>query len=184
MILQHGDKTPRIASDAFVASSAMVIGNVEIGALANIWFGSVLRGDGDLLRIGECTNIQDGVVIHVNPVLPAGSRFAYGMTATTIGAGVTVGHMAVLHACTLEDGCLVGMKACVMDGAVVESEAMVAAGALVTPGRRVARGELWGGSPAKLLRKLKQDEIDFMKFSADLYVDLAASYRTRGSVPA
>ena len=177
MILQHGDKTPRIASDAFVASSAMVIGNVEIGALANIWFGSVLRGDGDLLRIGERTNIQDGVVIHVNPVLPAGSRFAYGVTATTIGSGVTVGHMAVLHACTLEDGCLVGMKACVCDAAVVETGAMVAAGALVTPGKRVRAGELWAGNPARPLRALTEAERAYIEELPGRYVRLAEEHR-------
>jgi carbonic anhydrase/acetyltransferase-like protein (isoleucine patch superfamily) len=164
--------TPKIAADAFIAETAVVIGAVEIGAGSSIWYGCVLRGDSNSIKIGARTNIQDGTIIHVNH-----EREGAAGTKTTIGSDVTVGHMALLHACTLEDGSFVGMKACVMDGVVVESGAMVAAGALVTPGKRVKRGELWAGSPAKLMRPLSEKEIAYFAYSAQHYAELAASYR-------
>jgi carbonic anhydrase/acetyltransferase-like protein (isoleucine patch superfamily) len=164
--------TPKIAPDAFIAETAVVIGAVEVGAESSIWYGCVLRGDSNSIKIGARTNIQDGTIIHVNH-----EREGAAGTKTTIGSDVTVGHMALLHACTLEDGSFVGMKACVMDGVVVESGAMVAAGALVTPGKRVKRGELWAGSPAKLMRPLSEKEIAYFAYSARHYAELAASYR-------
>ena len=100
-----------------------------------------------------------------------------GEVTCLIGDDITVGHMALLHACTLEDGCFIGMKACIMDGVVVESGAMVAAGALVTPGKRVKRGELWAGSPAKFMRALTEKEMAYFAYSAAHYAELAASYR-------
>jgi carbonic anhydrase/acetyltransferase-like protein (isoleucine patch superfamily) len=164
--------TPKIAPDAFIAETAVIIGDVEIGAGASIWYGCVLRGDSNSIKVGARTNIQDGTIIHVNH-----EREGATGTRATIGSDVTVGHMALLHACTLEDGSFVGMKACVMDGVVVETGAMVAAGALVTPGKRVKRGELWAGSPAKLMRPLTEKEIAYFTYSAQHYADLAASYR-------
>jgi len=163
---------PQIAQDAFVAPTAVVIGAVEIGAEASIWFGCVLRGDSNTIRIGPRTNIQDGTVIHVNH-----EREGAAGTKTTIGADVTVGHMALLHACTVEDGAFIGMKACLMDGVHVESGAMVAAGALVTPGKRIRRGELWAGSPAKLMRALTEKEMAYFAYSAKHYCEVAANYR-------
>lgn len=174
LILPHNGITPKIAADAFIAETAVIIGDVEIGAGASIWYGCVLRGDANSIRIGARTNIQDGTVIHVNH-----EREGAAGTRTLIGADITVGHMALLHACTLEDGSFVGMKACVMDGAVVETDAMVAAGALVTPGKRVRRGELWAGSPAKLMRALGEKELAYFKYSAEHYRELAASYLAR-----
>ncbi|MDQ7250898.1 gamma carbonic anhydrase family protein [Dongia sedimenti] len=172
LIRPHEGITPKIAPDAFVAETAVIIGDVEIGAGASIWYGCVLRGDANSIKIGARTNIQDGTVIHVNH-----EREGAAGTRTTIGSDITVGHMALLHACTLEDGSFVGMKACVMDGVVVEGGAMVAAGALVTPGKRVKKGELWAGSPAKLMRPLTEKEIAYLTYSAQHYADLAASYR-------
>ena len=172
VIRSHQGITPRIAADAFIAETAVIIGDVEIAAEAGIWYGCVLRGDSNSIKIGARTNIQDGTIIHVNH-----EREGAVGTKTTIGADVTVGHMALLHACTLEDGSFVGMKACVMDGVVVETGAMVAAGALVTPGKRVKRGELWAGSPAKLMRPLTEKEIAYFAYSAQHYAELAASYR-------
>jgi carbonic anhydrase/acetyltransferase-like protein (isoleucine patch superfamily) len=166
---------PKIAPDAFIAETAVVIGAVEIGAGSSIWYGCVLRGDSNSITIGARTNIQDGTIIHVNH-----EREGAAGTKTRIGSDVTVGHMALLHACTLEDGSFVGMKACVMDGVVVESGAMVAAGALVTPGKRVKRGELWAGSPAKPMRPLTEKEIAYFAYSARHYAELAASYRLKG----
>jgi carbonic anhydrase/acetyltransferase-like protein (isoleucine patch superfamily) len=172
LIRPYEGAVPQIAPDAFVAETAVVIGAVEIGARSSIWYGCVLRGDSNTIKIGDRTNIQDGTIIHVNH-----EREGAVGTRTTIGSDVTVGHMALLHACTLEDGAFVGMKACVMDGAVVEGGAMVAAGALVTPGKRVKKGELWAGSPAKLLRPLTEREIAYFTYSAQHYAELAASYR-------
>ena len=175
LILPFHNFQPRIADGAFIAPNATVIGEVEIADDVGIWFGCVLRGDGNTIRIGARTNIQDGTVIHVNNEKDGG-RGKSGFTCI-IGADVTVGHLALLHACVLEDGSFVGMKACVMDGAVVEGGAMVAAGALVTPGKRVRKGELWAGSPAKLMRTLTAAEIDSFRWTIDHYVERARTYR-------
>jgi carbonic anhydrase/acetyltransferase-like protein (isoleucine patch superfamily) len=172
IVMPYKGVLPQIAADAFIASTAVVIGAVEIGAEASIWFGCVLRGDSNSIRIGARTNIQDGTVIHVNH-----EREGAAGTKTTIGADVTVGHMALLHACTVEDGAFIGMKACLMDGVHVESGAMVAAGALVTPGKRIRKGELWAGSPAKLMRPLTEKEMAYFAYSAKHYCDVAATYR-------
>jgi carbonic anhydrase/acetyltransferase-like protein (isoleucine patch superfamily) len=167
IIRPHHGKSPIIDGTAFVAETAVVIGDVEIGPDSGIWFGCAVRGDVNVIRIGARTNIQDGTVIHV----------ASAGQGTFIGDGVTVGHMALLHACTLESDCFIGMKACIMDGAYVESGAMVAAGALVTPGKRVLSGQLWAGSPAKFLRDLTPDEVAYFGKSADNYAALARTYR-------
>ena len=167
MIKRYRDWMPKIDAAAFIAENAVVIGNVEIGAGSGIWYNAVLRGDVHEIRIGSDTNIQDGTIVHC-------TRGKFG---TYVGSRVTVGHMAVLHGCTIEDDAFVGMKACVMDGAVVESGAMVAAGALVTPGKRVKKGELWSGSPAKLMRTLSPEELAFFGVSARHYAEMAAEYR-------
>jgi carbonic anhydrase/acetyltransferase-like protein (isoleucine patch superfamily) len=167
LILPYRTYKPVIADDAFIAPGAVVIGNVEIGPGSSVWFNAVVRGDVNEIRVGARTNIQDGTVVHVTTE----------GHATYIGADVTVGHNTIIHACTLEDGCLVGMGATLMDGVVVESGAMVAAGALVTFDKRVRRGELWAGSPAKCLRELTQDELDHMTWSARNYAALAREYR-------
>lgn len=161
--------SPQIAEGVFLAETAAVIGDVEIGAGSSVWYGCTLRGDVNSIRIGRNSNIQDGTVIHVSS---AG-------IGTVIGDDVTVGHLALLHACTVEDLAFVGMKAVVMDGAVVESGAMVAAGALVTPGKRVRRGELWAGSPARKLRDLTAEDVEGFRISAQRYAALAAEYRTQ-----
>lgn len=175
LIMPYGGKYPRIAPDAFIAPTAVIIGDVEIGPRASIWFGCVLRGDTNSIRVGAGTNIQDGTIVHCNHVPAGGDPEAPGYR-TTIGAGITVGHMAMLHACTLEDGCFIGMRSAVIDGAVVESRGMVAAGAMITPFKRVKEGELWAGSPAKLMRRLTPEEIAGFAYSAEHYAQLAASY--------
>ena len=166
LILPYQGTTPTIHATVFVAQTAAVIGDVTIGAQSSVWYGCVLRGDVNFIRIGRRTNIQDGTVIHVSS---AG-------IGTVVGDGVTVGHMALLHACTVEDGAFIGMKACVMDGAVVESGAMVAACALVTPGKRVPSGQLWAGSPAKYLRDLRPNELEGFADSDARYAALAQDY--------
>jgi carbonic anhydrase/acetyltransferase-like protein (isoleucine patch superfamily) len=167
LILPWRGVTPTIAADAFIAPNATVIGDVQIGARSSVWFNCVLRADVCSIRIGARTNIQDGTVVHESSApLP-----------TLIGDDVLVGHLAILHACTLEDGCFVGMRATVMDGAVVERGAMVAAGALIGPGKRVPTGELWAGSPARFMRKLTEAEIAGFKPATDGYAALADEYR-------
>ncbi len=157
---------PRIESSAYVAPGAAVIGNVEIGKDASVWFGCTVRGDVNIIRIGERTNIQDGTTIHV-------TRHT---GPTLIGANITIGHAVLLHACKLEDYCFIGMRATVMDDVIVESGAMVAAGALVTPGKCVPKGQLWAGSPAKYFRDLTEAEVAFFETSAQNYVDLSREY--------
>ena len=166
-ILPYKGVLPTIGADCFVAPGAVVIGDVVIGKDSSVWFGCVVRGDVHEIRIGERTNIQDGTIVHVT-----GGRFG-----TYIGSDVTIGHGAVLHACTLEDGCFVGMGATILDGAVVEAGAMVAAGAVVTPGKRVVKGELWAGNPARPLRALTDKDLAFFPVSAANYVALARDYR-------
>ena len=172
--------TPKVDDAAFVAESADVVGDVEIGAGSSIWYACVLRGDINRIRIGRNTNIQDGSVIHVNHDPTGDYRETGGGMPTFIGDDITVGHMALLHACTLEDGSFVGMRAVVMDRAVVRSGAMVAAGALLTPGKEVPSGQLWVGSPARYLRNLRPGEIEHNVTITRHYVKLAALYLARG----
>jgi carbonic anhydrase/acetyltransferase-like protein (isoleucine patch superfamily) len=167
LILPFRGRWPTIHPGAFIAPGAVVIGDVEIGSESNVWFGCVIRGDVNTIRIGTRTNIQDNTVIHVTR----------GTGPTRIGSGITIGHHAVLHACTLEDDCFVGMGAVILDDAVVESGGMLAAGALLAPRKRVAAGELWAGNPAKLFRPMSEAERGFIPVSAQNYVDLAAEYR-------
>ena len=157
---------PKIHPSAFIAENAVIIGDVEIGADSSIWYGCTLRGDVNNIRIGARTNIQDHTIIHVSSTTQG----------TYIGDDVTVGHAAVLHACTIGNLAFIGMQACVMDDAVVEEQAMIAAGALVTPGKTVSKGQLWGGSPARYMRDLSDKDLAFLPFSAHRYVQLAKTY--------
>jgi carbonic anhydrase/acetyltransferase-like protein (isoleucine patch superfamily) len=158
---------PKIAPSAFIAPNAALIGEVEIGANCSIWFSTVLRGDGPGISIGENSNLQDGTVVHIA---------ARGLRAT-VGRNVTVGHMALLHACEIQDDAFIGMNATVLDGAVVESGAMVAAGAVVTPGKVVRRGELWAGNPAQKMRDLTEKDFDSFRRIVAHYIELARAYR-------
>lgn len=176
LVLPFDGMTPKIDPAAFVAETATVIGDVEIGAGASIWYACTLRGDINRIRVGRNTNIQDGTVIHVNHDPEGDYRETGGGMPTFIGDDVTVGHMAVIHACTLEDGSFVGMRAVVMDEAVVENRAMVAAGALVSPGKRVPSGQLWAGTPARFVRDLTAEELDYMPYLSEHYCQLAAAY--------
>lgn len=158
---------PQIDSSVFVAENAVVIGDVRIGMNSSIWYGCVLRGDVDYIGIGKNTNIQDGTVVHV-------SSAEQGQTL--IGDNVTVGHMALIHACTIGNDAFIGMKACIMDGAVVEPGAMVGAGALVTPGKVVKTGQLWAGVPARFIRDLTKEDTAHMAWSWSHYVRLSKDY--------
>lgn len=165
-----GGVSPLISPKAFVAPGAAIIGDVQVGDDTGIWFGCVVRGDVNTVRIGSRTNIQDGAIIHVTRKTGP----------TSIGSGVTIGHCALLHACTLEDDCFIGMRATIMDGAVVESGGWVAAGALVTPGKRVPKGQIWAGNPAKYFRDLTTEEQAFIAISAQHYVAHAREYLAMG----
>jgi gamma-carbonic anhydrase len=180
ILLPYRGVLPKIDPTAFIAPGAVVIGDVEIGAESSIWFGCVVRGDVNKIRIGKRTNIQDGTVIHVSsPAQPvsAGKKTPLDGYPTLIGDNVTVGHMTLLHACVIESNAFVGMKSTVMDGAKVESGGMLAAGALLTSGRVVGAGQLWAGSPAKLLRELTEADREQFDLRASQYADLGREYR-------
>lgn len=165
---------PEIAESAFVDESAVVTGNVVIGADSSVWPMCSARGDIHSIRIGERTNIQDGSILHVTH----DSEFAPGGNALSIGDDVTVGHNAVVHACTVEDMCLIGMGSVLLDGAVVKSGAIIGAGSLVPPGKELAGGYLWLGSPVKRVRELTENEKAFLVYSAAHYVDLKNRHKT------
>ena len=172
LILSFDGKTPRLADDVFVAETATVIGDVEIGARSSLWYGAVLRGDLNWIRVGRNTNIQDGTIVHVNHErdgVPGGEP-------TTIGDDVLIGHLALIHACTIGDGAFVGMRAVVMDRAVIEPGAMVAAGSVVTPGKVVAAGQLWAGTPARYVRDIRPEERAENAYLVEHYCGLAATY--------
>lgn len=158
---------PQIAPTAFVAPTAALIGRVVIGADSSVWFHCVLRGDTAPIRVGRRSNIQDGSIVHVTG----------GELATEIGDDVTIGHAAIIHACTLHHRAFVAMGATVLDGAVIDEGGVLAAGALLTPGKRIGRNELWQGSPARLSRVLTDAERLRFDTTAPHYVALAARYR-------
>lgn len=162
-------KTPVIAESALIDSTAVVVGDVEIGAESSVWPMSVVRGDIHRIRIGARTNIQDGSVLHVSH----DSRFVPGGYPLVIGDEVTVGHKVILHGCEIGNRCLIGMGAIVMDGAVLEPNIILGAGSLVTGGTRLDGGYLWVGSPARRVRPLKEQELEYLEYSAGHYVKLA-----------
>lgn len=164
---------PSIAGDAYVDPAATVIGDVTLGTRSSVWPAAVVRGDVHSIRIGARTNVQDGAIVHVTH----DGEFSPGGQPTIIGDDVTVGHRAVIHACTLEERVLVGMGAIVLDGAVVRRDAMIGAGALVTSGAELESGWLYLGSPAKPRRELTANEIRFLEYSAEHYAQLAARHR-------
>jgi carbonic anhydrase/acetyltransferase-like protein (isoleucine patch superfamily) len=169
----HGGKAPRIDATAFVAEGATVVGDVEIGAGASIWFGCVVRGDVHSIRIGARSNLQDLSVVHVTG----------GTHPTVVGEDVTVGHRVVLHGCTIHDRSLIGIGSVVLDGAEVGPEAMVGAGAVVPPGMKVPPRTLVLGTPARVARPLREAEVAHLRESARRYVDLADRHRREGTSP-
>jgi carbonic anhydrase/acetyltransferase-like protein (isoleucine patch superfamily) len=165
---------PKIHESAYIDSSAVVIGEVEIGEQSSVWCTTVIRGDVNFIKIGKRTNIQDASVLHVTHKNPERHPEGYPLI---IGDDVTIGHRVTLHGCTLQDCCFIGMNATVMDGAVIESGAMVGAGALVTSGTIAESGFLYIGVPAKKARALSKDEKAMLKQSALNYVNYAADYK-------
>ena len=167
MLRPHRAGFPRVASSAFVDESAQVIGDVEIGEDSSVWMNAVLRGDVNRIRVGDRTNIQDAGVLH-------GMR---GTHETLVGDEVTVGHGAILHGCTVEDRCLVGMGAIVLNGAVVGAGSIVAAGALVAEGTVIPPGSLVMGSPGRVRRATTAEEAASIRGYADRYVAYQREFR-------
>jgi carbonic anhydrase/acetyltransferase-like protein (isoleucine patch superfamily) len=166
-IYQLGDVSPRIADSAWVADSAQVIGNVELGEDASIWFGAILRGDGEPIRIGRGVNVQDGTVIHADPGFPV-----------TLAQNVSIGHQVMLHGCTVGENSLIGIQAVVLNGAKIGKNCLVGAGALVTEGKEFPDGSLIVGSPAKAVRELTPEQIAGLQRISEHYIENAQKFRT------
>ncbi len=173
MIISFDGIEPRIDRTAFIAETAVIIGDVAIGAGSSVWYNCVVRGDVNFIRIGERTNIQDMSMLHVTHRKNAEDPGA----PLIIGDGVTVGHSVTLHGCTLENGCFIGMQAMVMDRAVVGEGALVGARGLVTEGTVIPPHTLWVGSPARFKRDLTESEIAWLKKSACNYERYALQYQ-------
>jgi len=168
--------TPILEAGAWVDPTALVTGQVRLGTDASIWPMSVLRGDINRIEIGARTNVQDGTIVHVTHA----SRFNPRGAPVIVGDDVTVGHKAVLHACSIEERCLIGMGAVILDEAVIRREVIVGAGSVVPPGKELESGFLWLGAPARKVRPLTDEELEYLGYSADYYVDLARRHRSSG----
>ena len=164
--LPYNNIYPKIAHDAFIADGAVIIGDVIIESKCSIWFNTTIRGDVDYIRIGANTNIQDGCVIHV----------ATNGNGTVIGERVTVGHMALIHACHIDNDAFIGMKSCAMDFSYVKRQSILATGALLTIGKTTEEMTIYSGAPAKKMRDLKQKDCDRLTWSWQNYVELGQKY--------
>lgn len=171
-IRKFNNTLPKIGNSVYIDDSAVVIGDVTIGDNVSIWPTTVIRGDVESITIGDDTNVQDGSVLHVTHY----GKFTDRGYPLTIGKGVTIGHRAIVHACTIGDYCLIGMGAIIMDDAVIEDYVMLGAGALVPAGKRLESGHLYVGSPAKAVRALKDPEREFLEYSSRHYVELKNKY--------
>ncbi|MFC3418455.1 gamma carbonic anhydrase family protein [Salinicoccus hispanicus] len=166
MIIDYKGTSPKINESAFIAPNATVIGDVELGAHASVWFGTVLRGDIAPIRIGSHTNIQDLSILHETPDMPL-----------VIGDHVTVGHKVTLHSCTIKKGALIGMDSTILDGAVIGENAFIGAGSLVTPGTEIPANTMAFGRPAKVVRELTEADLEDMKRINATYVDHIPHYK-------
>lgn len=167
MIMGFKDTKPQIHESCFIAPTADIIGDVILEENVNIWFGTVIRADGNAIKIGKNTNIQDNSVVHI-----AGENID-----TIIGKNVTVGHNAIVHGCIVGDNCLIGMGAIILNRAEIGENTIIGAGSLVTEGKKIPSGVLCLGSPAKVIRNLTEDEIAGLKKHAQGYVDLSKDYK-------
>ena len=172
-VLTFGHHTPSIAASAWVAPTAVVIGGAVIEAGTGLFYGAVVRADLETISIGTGSNVQDNATVHADPGSPA-----------RIGAGVSVGHGAVLHGCTVEDGCLVGMNATVLNGATIGAGSLVAANALVLEGTRVPPRSMVAGVPAKVRRTLTDEEVEGLRRNAEVYRELTEQHRDLAANPA
>jgi carbonic anhydrase/acetyltransferase-like protein (isoleucine patch superfamily) len=161
-------RTPQVSESAFVANSATLVGDVRLGKDSSVFYGAVLRGDIETIAIGESSNVQDGCIVHLADDLGA-----------HIGAWCTIGHAAIIHACTIGDECLVGMQAVVLDGAEIGDQCLIGAGSLVTQRTKIPPRSLVLGSPAKVIRPLKENELASLRESAAKYVAVARAHAAR-----
>ncbi len=167
-IYQLGDAVPDVDPSCFVADSAQVIGKVKLARNASVWFNVTLRGDNELISIGENSNVQEGAVLHTDPGVPL-----------TVGDNVTVGHQAMLHGCTIGDGALIGIQAVVLNGAKIGKNCLVGAGALVTEGKEFPDNSLIVGSPARAIRQLDEGAVARMHLGTESYVQRAQLFKTQ-----
>ena len=165
-LLPHGNTAPRVAPSAWIAQGAYVIGDVQLGEESSVWYGAVLRGDTEPIRVGDRTNVQDGCVLHADPGYPA-----------VVGEGCVVGHKAILHGCEIGNNCLVGMNATVLNGARIGEGSIVAAGAVVPEGREFPPRSLIVGIPAKRVGDVSEEQSRDIERGAKEYVERAASHR-------
>ena len=168
MIRPYQDRQPAVHPSVYIDESAQIIGDVEIGEHASVWCHAVVRGDVNYIRIGERTNVQDAAVLHVT----------YQTHPLILGNGITVGHGAVLHGCTIKDRCLIGMGAVVLDGAVIGEETIVGAGALVAEGKEIPPRSLVVGLPARVIRNITDDELKVVLDGMERYVRQAQEYKS------
>jgi len=168
--LEH---TPKIAPSAYISPEAVIIGQVEIGEEASIWSMAVARGDVHRIEIGARSNIQDNTTLHVTH----DSKYCVGGRPLIIGENVTVGHQVTLHACTVEDYCLIGIGAIVLDGAILKPYTLLGAGSLIPPNKTLESGYLWLGNPAKKVRTLTDEELEYLRYSAAHYVRLSQKHK-------
>ena len=167
-IYELGDRRPRIPQSAYVAHEATVIGDVTLGERASLWPGVVARGDTEAIRVGEGSNIQDGSVLHADPGSPL-----------HVGNGVSVGHQAMLHGCTIGDGSLVGIQSVILNNAVIGRECIVGAGSVIAEGKRFPDRSLILGAPARVVRQLTEEDVAMLRFIADSYAQRQEIYKTQ-----
>ncbi len=167
-IYQLGEISPEIAPSAYITDSANIIGKVKIEANASIWFDVTIRGDNELITVGENSNVQEGSILHTDPGFPL-----------SIGQNVTVGHQAMLHGCTIGEGSLIGIQAVILNGAKIGKNCLVGAGALVTEGKEFPDNSLIVGSPAKVIRVLTEEAILKMRGNTQHYVQRGQEYKTQ-----
>jgi len=166
MIKNYKDKSPQIHPSCYISETADVVGEVILEENVNVWFGTVIRGDENYVSIGKGTNIQDNCTLHIARDFPC-----------IVGENVTIGHGAIVHACTLGDRVLVGMGSIILNGAIIEDDVIIGAGSVVTPGQRVPSGSMVMGIPGKIVRSLTKEEMDYFEVSARNYVELASDYK-------
>lgn len=166
-IYRLGDIAPKIHPDAWVADSADIIGRVELAARSSVWFNVTIRGDNELIRIGEGSNVQDNSVLHTDEGKPL-----------DVGANVTVGHQVMLHGCTIGEGSLIGIQAVVLNGARIGRDCLIGAGALVTEGKDIPDRSMVLGSPGKIVRTLTDQDIEMMRRGIQIYIERSRQFRT------
>ena len=165
MIMELNGKRPETEKASFIAENATIIGDVKLEEGTTVWYGAVIRGDGDSIRIGKNTNIQDNTVVHVDPDNPV-----------SIGEGVTIGHSCIIHGCTIGDNCLIGMGSIIMNGAKIGDNCLIGAGALITENKEFPAGSKIIGSPAKIKSEVTEKDLELISYSADYYLKDAANY--------